>query len=73
MKTLGIILTVLGILTIVYTGLKYTVLKKDLDLGPIHLYKEENTPIQWTPFAGVVLLALGIATLFTLKKENKEK
>lgn len=67
-KPIGIVLIVIGIIMIIYTGFNYITTKKVVDLGPIKINKEENHPVQWSPIVGVVLLVGGIVIIVTDKK-----
>ena len=68
MKTIGIVIIVIGILMIVYTGFNYVTSEKVVDLGTIKINKETNHPVQWSPIIGVVLLVGGIVIIGTNKK-----
>lgn len=68
MKALGVILIVLGILALVYTGFEYTKKEKVLDVGPLEVSAEKEERVSWPPIVGVVLLAGGIIILITSRK-----
>lgn len=70
MKTLGIVLIVIGIAMIAYTGFNYVTTEKVVDLGPIKINKEKNHPVQWSPIIGVVLLVGGIVVIAIDKKNH---
>jgi drug/metabolite transporter (DMT)-like permease len=70
MKKLGIVLSILGIIMIVYTGFNYVTTEKVVDLGPIKINQEKNHPVQWSPIVGVVLLVGGIVLVVSGKKVN---
>jgi hypothetical protein len=63
MKTLGIILLVIGIVMTLITG--FTIITKEevVDLGSVEINKEKETPIYWSPITGGVLIASGIVVL----------
>jgi len=67
-KTVGIILIVIGIIMITYTGFNFVTTEKVVDLGPIQINKEKNHMIQWPPIVGAVLLLGGTLIIFTDKK-----
>jgi uncharacterized membrane protein YidH (DUF202 family) len=67
-KPIGIVLIVIGIIMIIYTGFNYVTTKNVVDLGAIKINKEENHPVQWSPIVGVVLLVGGIVIIVTDKK-----
>jgi len=69
-KTLGIVLIVIGLIMIIYTGFNYVTTEKVVDLGPIHINAEKNHPVQWSPIVGVVLLVGGVVVVVTGKGKS---
>lgn len=67
-KTLGIVMAIIGILMIVYTGFNYITNDKVVDLGPIEINAKTSHPVQWSPIVGVVLLVGGVVVIATSKK-----
>jgi flagellar basal body-associated protein FliL len=57
---LGIILIVLGIVSLAYQGITYTTREKVLEVGPIEAHKKETRTIPLPPVLGVSALAGGI-------------
>ncbi|MBL7841243.1 MAG: hypothetical protein E6Q96_08045 [Cyclobacteriaceae bacterium] len=68
MKTLGIILIVVGAIMTVFTGFNVITKKEVADLGPIEINKEEKTPIYWSPVTGGILLVAGIVIVLVSRK-----
>lgn len=68
-KTTGIVLIILGIIMVAYTGFNYITTEKVIDFGPIKVNKEVNHPVQWSPIAGAVLLVGGIIIVVSSKKK----
>ncbi|MDD2307013.1 MAG: hypothetical protein PHP53_20080 [Prolixibacteraceae bacterium] len=68
LRTLGIILGIIGIVMIIYTGFNYVTTEKVVDLGPIKINAEKNHPVQWSPIVGIALLVGGIVIVLTDKK-----
>jgi len=60
---LGILLAVLGILALVYQGFSYTRREKALDVGPIHVTRDETERVPLPPIIGGVALLSGAALL----------
>lgn len=71
LRPLGIILSILGIVMIIYTGFNYVTTEKVVDLGPIKINAEKNHPVQWSPIVGIVLLVGGIVIVLIDKKKAK--
>jgi len=67
-KTAGIVLAIIGLLMIIYTGFNYVTTEKVVDIGPVKINKEKNHYVQWPPIVGAVLLVGGIAIIVFGKK-----
>ena len=73
MKTaslVGIILIVLGIVSLAYQGITYTSHKKVVDIGPIHATADEHKTIPLPPILGGLALVGGIALVFAGARES---
>jgi len=68
LKPLGIVLSIVGIIMIIYTGFNYVTTEKVVDLGSIEINAEKNHPVQWSPIVGIVLLVGGIVIVLSDKK-----
>jgi uncharacterized iron-regulated membrane protein len=69
MRTLGIILLVLGLIMTVFTGFTMVTKKNVVDVGPLEINKEEKTPIYWSPVTGGILAAVGLVILVVSKRK----
>lgn len=66
MKTaplIGIILIVLGIVSLAYQGITYTTHKKVLDIGPLQATEEKHHTIPLPPILGALALVGGVIVL----------
>lgn len=70
MKTLAIIVLVIGIVMTVFTGFTLVTKKKVADIGPLELNKEEKTPIYWSPITGLVLIGAGVVLLVAFREKK---
>jgi uncharacterized membrane protein len=64
MKTatlVGLLLILLGIMSLAYQGITYTREKKIIDVGPIHATKETKERIPLPPILGGIALVGGVA------------
>jgi hypothetical protein len=68
MKTLGILLIVIGGIMTVFTGFNIITKKEVADVGPIEINKTEKTPVYWSPVTGAILLVAGVVILATTKR-----
>jgi hypothetical protein len=66
---MGIILIVLGIVSLAYQGISYTTHKQVAQVGSLHATKEEHKTIPIPPIVGGLALAGGIVLLVVSKKE----
>jgi uncharacterized membrane protein len=64
----GIVLIVIGIITLVYQGFTYTTQKKVLDVGPIQATKTEHHTVPLPPIIGGILLIGGVVLVVTGSK-----
>ncbi len=71
MKTLGILLIVIGGIMTVFTGFNLITKKEVADIGPIEINKTEKTPIYWSPITGALILVAGIVILATSKRGSR--
>ena len=70
MKTLGILLIVIGGIMTVFTGFNIISKKEVADVGPIEINKTEKTPVYWSPVTGAILLVAGVVILATTKRSG---
>jgi uncharacterized membrane protein HdeD (DUF308 family) len=68
-KTLGMILIVLGLFGLAWGGFTYTTREKVVDIGPIHATRDETHNVPLPPIAGAVALIGGIVLLVARRKE----
>ena len=68
MKTIGLILIVVGIAMIIIRGFNVQTEKKVVDLGPLQVNKTENNWIGWPTYAGAVIAVIGVVLVIADKK-----
>ena len=71
MRTLGIVLLILGIAMIIVKGFTVTTEKNIVDVGPIKIDKKENKWIGWPTYAGGILALAGAVLIFSDKRASK--
>lgn len=69
-KPLGIVLIVIGIVMLIYTGFNYVTTEKVVDIGPIEINAEKNHTVKWPPIVGLVLIVGGIAIIALDRKRS---
>jgi hypothetical protein len=67
-KTLGVILIVLGLIGLVWGGFAYTTRETVVDIGPIHASRDKTHNIPLPPIAGALALIGGIALVLVRRK-----
>lgn len=65
MKTLGVVVLVLGIIMTIFTGFNIVTKEKVLDLGSVEIEKEKKTPVYWSPITGSILIVAGVIIMVT--------
>jgi hypothetical protein len=60
MKSVGIVLLVIGIGMILVKGFSVTTEKKIIDAGPIQVNKKENHWVGWPTYLGAVIAVAGV-------------
>jgi hypothetical protein len=68
MKSLGIVLVVIGLAMIIIRGVSVPVEKNVVDIGPVKINKTENKWIGWPTYAGAIVAVAGIALILSNKK-----
>jgi len=56
----GIFLTAIGVISLIYQGVTFTTREKVIDFGPIQAYKQKNKTIPLPPILGVLAIAGGV-------------
>ncbi len=67
-RTIGLILMVLGIIMLIWTGFSYTKKEKVIDAGPIQVSADKEKNVNWPPYLGGILPIGGIVVVATAKK-----
>jgi len=70
MKNLGIVLVVIGLIMMIWTGFNYVTRERVVDVGPVHIDANKDHPVQWSPILGGVILAAGIVVMVANKGKN---
>jgi hypothetical protein len=65
MKTVAILLIVVGVLALVYQGFTYVTREKVIDVGPIEVTQEKQKTVWLPPVVGIAALAGGLALLLS--------
>ena len=69
-RTVGVILIVLGLAGLAWGGFTYTTREKVVDIGPIHATRDQTHTVLLPPLAGAVALIGGIVLLVAGRKQG---
>ena len=69
-RTIGLIMIVIGIVMLIWTGFTYTKKEKVVDAGPIQISADRQKTVNWPPYAGGILLIGGVIIFVTAKKQG---
>ena len=67
-RRIGIVLAIVGIVIIAFTGYNLMTTEEVVNLGAIKINHEESHPVQWSPIMGAVLLGGGLIVIALDKK-----
>lgn len=70
MKTLAIVLVILGIVMIFINQVGFTKKEKVLDIGSVEINKNERKEIAWPLYAGILVSATGAIMLIATRKKT---
>ena len=68
MKSIGIVLIVIGVIMMFVTGFNFVTRENIVDAGPLQINANENHPVEWSPIVGGALLVAGTVVLLASKK-----
>ncbi|WP_069658006.1 hypothetical protein [Arcticibacter eurypsychrophilus] len=67
-RTVGLVLIMVGVIMLIWTGFSYTKKTKIIDAGPIQVSADKKQTVNWPPYLGGILLIGGIAIVASSKK-----
>lgn len=70
MKTLGLIILVIGLLGTIYTGFNFVTREKVVDIGKIEISADKKHGLRWSPLMGIVFIAVG-AGIYLMADKKK--
>lgn len=69
-KPVGLLLIVIGVVMLVWTGFTYTKKEKVIDAGPLQVSADKQHTVAWPPYVGGILLIGGIIIFATSKNDR---
>lgn len=70
MKVLGLVLLVLGVLTVIYGGFSYNRQRTVFEVGSIKATATEQRNVPLSPIAGGIAIVGGLALLFVARRQT---
>jgi hypothetical protein len=70
MKTVGMVIIIVGLLMTLYAGFTYFTKEKVVDLGSIEITRDKEHTVQWQPYVGIGVIVLGGALVFASRKKS---
>ncbi|HEX3933813.1 MAG TPA: hypothetical protein VHW43_03980 [Puia sp.] len=64
-KGIGLLLLVVGIVMLIWSGFSYTRREKVVDAGPVHISADRQKTVTWPPYVGGVLVVAGAVFLIS--------
>ena len=68
-RTVGLVLIVVGIAMLIWTGFTYTKKEKLVDAGPIQISADKEKSVNWPPYVGGIILVAGVFVLLASRKK----
>jgi len=69
LRTVAIVLIILGVVALIFQGITYTTHKDVINVGPIHATAEQKKTIPLPPVLGGIALVGGIVLLLAGRKK----
>lgn len=69
-RTLGVVLLVVGVVMLIWTGFSFTKREKVVDAGPIHISADKEHTVNWPPYVGGILAIAGLVMLVVPEKKG---
>jgi len=70
MKLTGIVFIILGVLALVYQGIRYTTQEKVIDIGPLEVTATDKKTLPLPPIVGGAALIAGIALVLADRRKK---
>jgi len=69
MRALGIILIIVGILMMIFTGINFQKKENVAKIGPLEINKKENKHVGWPTYIGGIVIVAGVVALVAGRKK----
>jgi len=69
-KSLGVLLIVIGLIMLVWSGFTYTKKEKVIDAGPIQLTADKQETVNWPPYVGAIAMIAGVVIYIAARRRQ---
>ena len=68
-KSLGVVLIVIGLVMLVWSGFTYTKKQKVVDVGAIEITADKKETVNWPPYIGGLAMLAGVIIYVSSKRK----
>ncbi|MFN0256335.1 hypothetical protein [Pedobacter ureilyticus] len=69
-KSLGVLLIVIGLIMLVWSGFTYTKKEKIIDAGPIEITADKQETVNWPPYVGAIAMLAGVVVYVSARRKQ---
>jgi uncharacterized membrane protein YidH (DUF202 family) len=69
-KSLGVLLIVIGLIMLVWSGFTYTKKEKIIDAGPIEITADKQETVNWPPYVGAIAMLVGVVVYVSARRRQ---
>ena len=69
MKTIGIIILLVGLALTTFTTVQFYTKEKVIDLGTVEITRNEPHTINWSPLVGIAIMGIGGVVIWQASKK----
>ncbi|WP_293300088.1 hypothetical protein [Pedobacter sp. UBA4863] len=69
-KSLGVLLIVVGLIMLVWSGFTYTKEEKIVDVGAIEITADKQKTVNWPPYVGAIAMVVGVIIYIGAKRRQ---
>lgn len=69
-KSLGVLLIVIGLIMLVWSGFTYTKKEKIIDAGAIQITADKQKTVNWPPYVGLIAMVAGVVIYVAAKRRQ---
>ncbi|MBE0673157.1 MAG: hypothetical protein IH591_00705 [Bacteroidales bacterium] len=59
MKKVGILIVIIGLFLVIFTGINFFTREKVVDMGDLQISRNKRHSLAWSPLVGIAVMAVG--------------